>query len=272
MTQDIGKQRQNLKDQFYTKESKAALCVETLLEVLPDCVSWLWIEPSAGKGSFVKAVPGGISKLAIDIEPKGEGITQADFLSWTPPSQRSIVFGNPPFGRQGSLAKAFIKKAATFADGIAFILPRSFQKISMNRCFPPKFHLIHTIQMDPASFEVNGNEYSLPCIFQIWQKKNEDRILFKPPSEEPIGFTYKKSTESYHLAVRRVGGKAGTAFLPPGDFNPQCFYYLSFSNPLLAKTIQDGINRYHFPHNTTGPRSLSKPEITRVVNSILQSL
>ena len=272
MAQDTGKKRKNLNDQFYTKNDKAKLCVETLLSKLPQTSSWLWVEPSAGKGAFLNAVPDGIMKVGLDIEPKGEGIQQADFLTWNPPSAENIlVFGNPPFGRQSSLAKAFIKHAATFANCIAFILPRSFKKPSMNRSFPPRFHLVYTLEMDPKSFEVNGQDYSVPCIFQIWQKRDTERLVEKPASEEPYRFSYKKPTDVYHLVIRRVGGKAGTAFLPPGHYNSQTHYFISLLDPQYVSEFQQKFNTHIFPTNTTGPRSLSKPEITRVLNQIVQS-
>lgn len=271
-SQDTGKKRKNLNDQFYTKESKAKLCVETLLDVLPECQSWLWIEPSAGKGAFLKAVPQGISKLGLDIEPKGQGIQEVDFLTWTAPNTRPIlVFGNPPFGRQSSTAKAFIKHAATFADIIAFILPRSFKKPSMSRAFPARFHLEYTLELDPASFEVNDQDYSVPCQFQIWRRRTIDRVIEKPAAEVPFHFEFRKPTEGYHVVIRRVGVRAGKLSIPPGEFNPNCHYYIYLQDPSRIQELQQKFNSYVFPTNTTGPRSLSKTEITRVLNGVLRS-
>ncbi len=273
MAQDTGKHRKNLNDQFYTKESKAKLCIEVLLHQVPESLEWLWVEPSAGKGAFLLQIPPTIAKLGIDIDPKHSSIQQADFFQWAPPPQRKImIFGNPPFGRQSSLAKAFIKRAATFADCIAFILPRSFKKPSMNRAFPPNFHLIYTMEMDSKSFEVNGEDYSVPSVFQIWRKRDTERIIEKPASEVPYHFSYKKVTEPYDLVIRRVGGKAGTAFLPPGNFNAQTHYYISLEEPHYAAQIREGFNKHNFPSNTTGPRSLSKSEVTRVLNHVVRSV
>ena len=46
------------------------------------------------------------------------------------------IIGNPPFGRQSSLAIKFIKKSAEFCDSISFILPKSFKKDSLKKHFP----------------------------------------------------------------------------------------------------------------------------------------
>ena len=48
-------------------------------------------------------------------------------------SRKIHVIGNPPFGRQSSLAIKFIKKSCSFSDTISFILPKSFKKDSMKK-------------------------------------------------------------------------------------------------------------------------------------------
>jgi hypothetical protein len=39
-----------------------------------------------------------------------------------------------------------------------------------------------------------------------------------------------------------------------------------------VKEIVDKVNAHVFPTNTTGPRSLSKPEINEVLNTILNAV
>ena len=46
------------------------------------------------------------------------------------------IIGNPPFGRQSSLAIKFIKKSCEFCDTLSFILPKSFKKESLKKHFP----------------------------------------------------------------------------------------------------------------------------------------
>ena len=107
-TQDTGKFRKNTKDQYYTKASVAKGCVDKIHEFCNG--EYQWIEPSAGNGVFLKL--GGADKLGIDLEPKSAGIQQGNFLDWVPTSEKKrIFFGNPPFGRQGSLAKSFMVTA-----------------------------------------------------------------------------------------------------------------------------------------------------------------
>jgi hypothetical protein len=275
--QDTGKFRENTKDQFYTKSSIAKECVDSILLNCSDALEYLWVEPSAGNGAFLNILPRGVHKVAMDLEPKAPGIDKLDFLTWKPITDgEKIFFGNPPFGSQGSLAKSFIKHAAANnARIIAFILPRSFMKPSMSCAFPSFFHCIYQRELPKDSFEVNKDVYDVPCVFQIWLKKNERR-----EAEEkilPSGFTYVKPNETYHMAFRRVGVYAGKSYLNDantGTFSQQSHYFLAFNQEYLPnlQKIKDAINNHIFPSNTVGPRSLSKGEANQVINTILLTL
>lgn len=273
MAQDTGKFRENTKDQFYTKQSIAKECVESILTAIPEAQGYQWIEPSAGNGSFLKALPLTIQSIGIDLDPKIDSIIKQDFLEWIPTGQtKRIFFGNPPFGKQGSLAKSFIQHASKYAEIIAFILPRSFLKPSMTRAFPTKFHCILEKELAKDSFEVNAVPYDVPCVFQIWQKKDIDRP--KPTLVKEIGFQYVKTCDIWHIAFRRVGGKAGTCYLKgTGDYSVQSHYFLKLDSqhiPNLQK-IMERVNQHTFPSNTVGPRSLSKGEANEVLNLLIEN-
>lgn len=275
MEQDTGKFRKNTKDQYYTKSSVAKKCVDLLITSLTQAETYQWIEPSAGNGSFLKVLPSTYDKIGIDLEPKGDGILGGDFLQWSPTTEKKrIFFGNPPFGRQGSLAKAFIKHASIYADFIAFILPRSFVKPSMSRAFPHKFHCIYSEELEKNAFEVNEEEYDVPCVFQIWEKKGDDRVIQAPVKEE--GFSYVKYGEEFHIAFKRAGGLAGKCYYANAEaeavYNPHYHYYLNLDHEYLPhiKNIVDQVNAHTFPSNTVGPRSLSKSEANEVLNRVIR--
>lgn len=277
MAQDTGKFRKNTKDQYYTKSSVAKKCVDKIYASIPQSEMYQWIEPSAGNGVFLKILPNTFDKIGIDLEPKSADIQQGNFLDWTPISQKKRIFyGNPPFGRQGSLAKSFIKHAAEYADIIAFILPRSFVKPSMSRAFPLKFHCIHSEELEKNAFEVNNVEYDVPCVFQIWVKKDTERAL--EPAILAEGFTYVKVDKPFDIAFKRVGGQAGKCYPFITDaaakYNYQYYYYFKLDDeytPFTQKII-DLINAHVFPSNTVGMRSLSKTEANLVLNQILESV
>ena len=303
--QDTGKYRTNTKDQFYTSPSVAKKCIQILISrlhngelyspVLP-LSAYLWVEPSAGNGVFLNSIPDTYDKIGIDIEPSvgssKENILKQDFLTWTLPQTNQkpvIIFGNPPFGRQSSLAKAFIAHSCKFpaTSTIAFILPRSFVKPSMSCAFESHFHCIHSSDVERNAFVLGGSggdgdggaggdaAYDVPCVFQIWQKRSVPRIVPEKITEK--GFQYVKGTDPYHIAFRRVGVYAGRCYTNSHDeteYNVQSHHFIKFDKK-YEKNIVDiakKINAHVFPTNTTGPRSLSKPEINIVLNSILEGL
>jgi hypothetical protein len=258
--QDTGLQR-NTKDQFYTRPDIANLCVEFLrLHVQGNAP---WIEPSAGDGAFLSIVDGAIG---YDIEPRHPRVRQADFLTVDLPEE-CVIFGNPPFGRQASLAKQFIQHAAPKAKYIAFILPRSFTKPSMQKAFPPSFHLVASMTLPDNAFRLNGRPYDVPCVFQVWVKRDTYRET--TPGVLPTGFSFVKKTDPYHLAFRRVGGTAGRCSLPSDLLAVQCHYFLRLDDPTCVENVVAQSLAHVFPTNTTGPRSLSKDEATRFLNTAI---
>lgn len=158
----------NTIDKYYTKPAIAELCltlVKTNLEIAEDDIV---IEPSAGNGSFIN----GIKSLAnnfrfYDLEPEHGEIIRQDYLLYNCADDvkdrfRKIhVIGNPPFGRQSSLAIKFIKRSCEFCDSVSFILPKSFKKPSLKKSFPLNFHLISEIDLPDKSFLVNNEEYTV---------------------------------------------------------------------------------------------------------------
>ena len=294
MTQDTGKNRTNLNDQFYTNETIAKNCIQHIIGLYPSSADYLWIEPSAGNGSFLHQIPHTFTKIGLDIDPKSHDIQKHDYLTWAVPPSPSvereiIVFGNPPFGRQSSFAKAFIAKSCSFAKIIAFILPKSFTKPSMNNVFHRNFHLVLNIELEKNAFMLNGAKYDVPCVFQIWEKKNSERQLEEKVT--PIGFQYIKLAADadadaadtpetpaslYHIALRRVGGLAGKCYRATSIHRSiQSHYFIQFDDPIASiasciDAIIEKMNNHTFPSNTVGPRSLSKSEINVVLNEIIQ--
>jgi hypothetical protein len=267
-TQDTGKYRTNTKDQFYTKECVAQSCIQHIQQLLPIASNYLWIEPSAGNGAFLRNIP--FEKIGLDIDPKSEDILKQDYLTWVPPATDSIVVGNPPFGRQSSLAKAFISKSCKYAKAIAFILPKSFTKPSMYNAFDLKFHLIYSVDLEKNAFVLNGSAYDVPCVFQLWQKMDIDRQVEEKIN--PVGFDYVKQNDSYHIAFRRVGGLAGKCYPKGKTFSDQSHYFIQLKDAAYTDQMIEKINQHTFPSNTVGPRSISKQETNAVLNLILQQV
>jgi hypothetical protein len=142
----------------------------------------------------------------------------------------------------------------------------------MYGCIPLAFHLVKQVELPKNSFEVNAIEYDVPCVFQIWEKKDTDRP--KTTSVKEKGFQYVKTCDMWHIAFRRVGGKAGTCYLKgTGDYSVQSHYFLKLDTqhfPNLQKIVEK-VNQHTFPSNTVGPRSLSKGEVNEVLNLLIEN-
>jgi len=136
--------KRNTIDKYYTKPSIVTSCLQYVNENLVIHATDLIIEPSAGNGAFVS----GIKKITpnvlfYDLEPENEEIIKQDYLTLNYESIRDKfntnaihIIGNPPFGRQSSIAIKFIKKSCEFCDSVSFILPKSFKKDSLQKSFP----------------------------------------------------------------------------------------------------------------------------------------
>lgn len=118
-----------LLDKYYTEDALAKYCVEKTFEVLGE--DWeRVIEPSAGAGVYLNYLPE--TTLAYDIAPEDERITTADYRSVSLPFiERSLVIGNPPFGRANKLSVQFVKASMAHSSYVSFIQPIS--QLDQNR-------------------------------------------------------------------------------------------------------------------------------------------
>jgi len=261
--QNVGLKRNTI-DKFYTKPTIVNLCIEYIKNILNISPTDLIIEPSAGSGSFIPAIKTlSNHHLFYDIAPAHAEVIKADFLTVPPPEITSHihVIGNPPFGKLSSLAKKFIKKSCSFANTISFILPKSVKKDSFKKTFPLNFHLIFEVDLPTNSFLVNNEEYDVPCIFQIWIKKDENREV--PNILAPIGFQFVKKTEQPDISFRRVGVNAGKVSIETEDKSEQSHYFIKFEMEDMLEKFQ---NLSFSFNNTVGPKSISKQELIQAVS------
>ena len=270
--QDVGLLRNTI-DKYYTNPNVANLCIEKIIEYLKPTRQDLLIEPSAGNGSFIKGMKEISNRCEFyDIEPENSEIIKQDYMALN--IERLLnetnlihVIGNPPFGRQSTMAIKFIKQSSKFANSISFILPKSFKKDSMQKHFPLDFHLIFQQDIEENGFLVDDNVYDVPCVFQIWQRKGENRSV----SEKliPKGFQFVKKSENPDIAFRRVGVYAGNIFKDDiENKSEQSHYFIKFDEKIPESTIEQ-LNTIVFDSrdNTVGPRSISKQELMKYYNT-----
>lgn len=263
--------RRDTIDKFYTSEATVQRVVALVREYVDINTSDVILEPSAGSGAFLqslKELSGNV--VAMDVAPEHEEVTLCDFFEWQPPPHTTIhVVGNPLFGRQSSTAIRFIKRCATFATSISFILPRSFKKSSMQRCFPSHFHLLHSEDTPVNSFIVDNREHDVPCVIQIWKRCDTPRE--SPPLPSPRNFRFVRRDEQPHIAVRRVGVRAGAIHTTIDDKSTSSHYFLRFDDDTNVDTLIEKLRDVTFDHNNTvAARSISKPELIHLFNSVLE--
>lgn len=156
-------------DKFYTQHNVAESCYNFLIKELPEVEGMTFLEPSAGAGAFLPFLNGFV---ALDIAPESPLIKEQDFLKYTTTKKDFITIGNPPFGSRSKLAIDFFNKAAEISDVIAFIVPVSFMKWSVQKSLASDFALLSYFYLDYNSFMVGDKPFGVRTIFQIWVKKN----------------------------------------------------------------------------------------------------
>lgn len=221
-------------DQFYTKDSIAAECLDNLINVLGDNSGYnlnqiCFLEPSAGGGAFLRALENNHFKnyYACDIDPHDKRVKKHDFLtediSTSLPQKKSvIVIGNPPFGRRARIAADFINRAFNYTETVAFILPLQFQKHSAQSKLIETARLIFDKTLIPDAFVFNQKSYTVRCCFQIWTTRNfgKDTRLRTPPITKHTDFDmwqynntkeaekyFDKETYGWDFAIPRQGYK-----------------------------------------------------------------
>lgn len=263
----------NVIDKYYTNATTVELCMSLFKEHIDVLPTDLIIEPSAGNGAFINKITELTTNyLFYDLEPENENIQKQDYLELIPPivdnNVNIHVIGNPPFGRQSSTAKKFIKKSCSFCNTISFILPKSFKKTSMQSCFPPYFHIVYETDLPDNAFTVSGEPHNVPCIFQIWKKMNTERAI--QSKLEPDAFSFVKKDENPDISFRRVGVYAGKIDTDIDNKSEQSHYFIKFTNGVSVLENIKKLSSVQFQfNNTVGPKSISKQELISQFNVLL---
>lgn len=165
-------------DKYYTKPKIAKLCYENILSLIDkkDLANVLFIEPSAGAGTFLEVI--NEDKIGFDLAPTknlNHKILKANFLTDDISSyinikkkNQKIFIGNPPFGTKAKLAIDFVNKCLSYSNIVGFILPLQFRKWSVQSKINKNAKLIMDIDLPENSFAFMGKDYNVRCSFQVW--------------------------------------------------------------------------------------------------------
>lgn len=95
-----------------------------------------------------------------------------------------VIIGNPPYGSGANLAIKFVNKSAEMSDDIFMVLPRSFEKDSVQNKIRLDLELIESVVLPENTFP-NG----IRAVRQRWVKTNTHRKkVEKPRTHEDFEF------------------------------------------------------------------------------------
>lgn len=259
-------------DQFYTNKDIASRCYNRL-NTLIDINSFdVHLEPSAGNGSFFNIMDE-TKRVGMDIDPKTECIFKQDFLKYIPQQNKKyLIIGNPPFGKISSLAIKFFNKCAEFAECIAFIVPRTFKRVSVQNKLNMDFELIYNedLPLTPCCFIP---KMTAKCCFQIWIRTNKKRTKIVYDKTHP-DFTFVKHgpkdennqptppLKCCDFAIRAYGANIGEIVDKEMDrLRPKSWHWLK-SN-INVNTLKTKLKQldYSISKDTVRQDSLGKREL-----------
>ena len=274
--QNVGLKRDVI-DKFYTKNDIVDRCIYNIKKTIKISEDDLIIEPSAGNGSFISGIKTLCNNYRFyDLKPENSEIKEQDYLSLDLSQIKNMVvengnihiIGNPPFGRQSALAGKFLKKSCEHCYSISFILPKSFKKDSYKNKIDKQFHLLFEEDLPNNSFLLNDKDYDVPCVFQIWCKKEHSRTIIE--KIKPVNFIFVKKNENPDISFIRVGGHSGKIDNNIADKNTNSHYFIKFTNGLNIIENMEKLKNIKFEfNNTVGPKSISKPELITQFNLFL---
>ena len=198
-------------DQYYTSYDDMEYCVNKAWDVIKDLEYGVseFLEPSAGEGVFSNYLAtSGLDVIAIDIEPKGEDIIKADFLTYDLEYKEGrFIIGNPPYGARLNLAQKFYKRAIELGDYIAFILPISQLN---NTQFLYEFDLVHSEDLGKLVF---SNKKKVHCCLNVYirPKNGLNKKIPTKLKDVTIVRQDKKGYEDIEFDIRMCYWGDGTA-------------------------------------------------------------
>lgn len=276
-------------DKFYSSQEAVAQLLKHIDLNNFDVI----IEPSAGAGSFLKQLP--LQKtFAYDLVPESDNIIKKNWLApfdekgnrddslyikdkenfFDSQNKKILVVGNPPFGKNNKLAKEFIKES-TFADTVAFILPKSFLKTSLINSLPKNYEIIENEVVVNDMFEFEDEKIKVPTTILILKKLPEGQQRQKIQDESSKYFTFlnKKDYGQADAMIVRVGGQSGKllSLSEKNDKNIKYNYFIKFNEEIdfdhLKAIFKNGSDELkQISENSTGPKSLSRGEIASITN------
>ena len=262
-------------DQYYTSYEDMEYCVNKAWDVIKDLGYEVseFLEPSAGEGVFSNYLAtSGLDVIAIDIEPKGENIIKADFLTYDLEYKEGrFIIGNPPFGTRLNLAQKFYKRAIELGDYIAFILPISQLNNTQSMY---EFDLVHSEDLGKLLF---SNKKKVHCCLNVYvrPKNGLNKKIQNKLKDITIIREDKKDYEKIEYDIRMCywgDGTAGKILTEEEHYSGE--YKIIIHNKELRDEIINLFNTIDWSKelNSTAMRRIKQYHIIQVLKKYIPNI
>ena len=271
VSEKLGNRRVTGLEQYYTPENLAHELTGVLFARLQHPLNRIYLEPAGGTGSFLEALNafGAKNIMSMDTHPKHPKVKKADFLKFQTNESNLVTLSNPPFGRNNALSIPFFNHAANFSSHIAFLVPRSWRKWSVQNRLDPNFHLIHDQDVNLIYQDQDGvplaKSNELRTCFQIWERRNDQRIKMQVPDN---GYLQKVSPADGDVAMRVFGYGCGQVIEKFERQPNTTMMFLKLQAGVTASLLR-GLDFERFRNNTAYTQALSFQEINYLLNEEL---
>ena len=210
------------RDDYYTHGDLLRRIVNDMDQCIPNHTR-RYFDFSAGDGRFAEMLANRSFTIAgqVDLFPQHASVSKEDFLSMEPKVNIDVIGLNPPFGKQGTLAKQFVRCAEQWnATFMVLILPARLR----GTFWIHQYRVVHTYAIPPKSFfRPRNNHKRLTVPTSLWiLEKRVDAIAklatyVRPDVRTPEGVTMLPRTRPWNaavnLAIRLMGARAGKDIL-----------------------------------------------------------
>lgn len=174
----------------------------------------------------------------------------------------SAIIGNPPYGKNSSLAVKFLNKASELSDTIHMVLPRTFRKPSIINRLNPHLHLVEDKDVDDAAFRGS----IIACV-QRWEVRSEKRERIETFTSHP-DFTFCKKSDADVCLGRVGGGPSGKVFSEWEHRSENSHYFLKVRDPEVIDNLRSLYSEFRVAAlQTVGCPSLSKDDCVKIYSN-----
>ena len=174
----------------------------------------------------------------------------------------TMVIGNPPYGKNSSLAVKFLNRASELSDTVHMVLPKTFRKPSIINRLNSNLHLVSDVDVDDSAFRD-----SISACVQKWEVKEEEREKIKTYTTHK-DFTFCKRGEADICLGRVGGGPSGKVFDEWENRSENSHYFLKVSSPTVIDNLRSLYSEFRSAAlQTVGCPSLSKDDCVKIYST-----